>query len=243
MLKTPTEQRTGLVFRPQVRGNAEKGPAPNHLIKIICAIGEEAKVVVHVEARTGKVKYASAHDFRRAFGDRWALRVVPPVLMQLMRHESIETTMRYYVGRNVKATADVVWEAYSRSTEKGQEGKPEHDTSHDNGPSPAFEAEEPLGATWQICLNWGKEAPPGFEPGNGGFAIRCPNFPSIEIANELGQNPTGEVPVKVPSSSGTVSGPQFPPDLARVVAAWDRLPEAIKAGILALIQAAGGPNG
>jgi hypothetical protein len=29
-------------------------------------------------------------------------------------------------------------------------------------------------------------------------------------------------------------------DLARVVAAWDRLPEAIKAGILALVQAAGG---
>jgi hypothetical protein len=36
---------------------------------------------------------------------------------------------------------------------------------------------------------------------------------------------------------------QFPPDLARVAAAWDRLPEAIKAGILALVQAAGGPNG
>jgi hypothetical protein len=47
------------------------------------------------------------------------------------------------------------------------------------------------------------------------------------------------VPVVVPSSPE----PPFPPDLARVVAAWDRLPEAIKAGVLALVQAAGGPNG
>jgi hypothetical protein len=46
--------------------------------------------------------------------------------------------------------------------------------------------------------------------------------------------------VGVPTPPGAVSGPQFPPDLARVVAAWDRLPEAIKAGVLALVQASGG---
>jgi hypothetical protein len=28
-----------------------------------------------------------------------------------MRHESIDTTMLYYVGRNAKATAAVLWEA------------------------------------------------------------------------------------------------------------------------------------
>ncbi len=43
-------------------------------------------------------------------------------------------------------------------------------------------------------------------------------------------------------SSDAISGPDFPPDLARVVAAWDRLSAAIKTGILALVQAAGGPN-
>jgi hypothetical protein len=43
---------------------------------------------------------------------------MPPVLMQLMRHESIETTMRYYVGRSVQATADVVWAAYERVKEQ-----------------------------------------------------------------------------------------------------------------------------
>jgi len=50
------------------------------------------------------------------------------------------------------------------------------------------------------------------------------------------------VPVVVPSGQGTGSNQQFPPDLARVVAAWDRFPEAIKAGVLALVQAAGGPD-
>ena len=58
-----------------------------------------------------KVKYASAHDLRRAFGERWASRVMPAVLKELMRHESIETTLRYYVGTNAERTADVCWEA------------------------------------------------------------------------------------------------------------------------------------
>ena len=68
--------------------------------------------------RTGKVKYATAHDLRRSFGERWSTRLMPQTLMQLMRHESIDTTMRYYVGRNANTTADAVWEAYERS-EKG----------------------------------------------------------------------------------------------------------------------------
>ncbi len=32
--------------------------------------------------------------------------------MVLMRHESIETTMRYYVGRNAQTTAEVLWQAH-----------------------------------------------------------------------------------------------------------------------------------
>lgn len=31
------------------------------------------------------------------------------VLMDLMRHESIETTLKYYVGRNAETTADALW--------------------------------------------------------------------------------------------------------------------------------------
>jgi hypothetical protein len=39
------------------------------------------------------------------------MRVLPQVLMELMRHESIETTMSYYVGRNAERTADALWAA------------------------------------------------------------------------------------------------------------------------------------
>lgn len=56
---------------------------------------------------------------------------------------------------------------------------------------------------------------------------------------ELRQDDDGEVPTMVPRPQSADSGTHFPPDLARVVAAWDRLPEAIKAGILALVQAGG----
>jgi hypothetical protein len=44
------------------------------------------------------------------------------------------------------------------------------------------------------------------------------------------------VPTVVPSALGAVSGSALPSDLAHVVAAWDRLPQAVKAGILAIVQ-------
>ena len=34
---------------------------------------------------------------------------MPPVLKELMRHESVETTMQFYVGINAEATADELW--------------------------------------------------------------------------------------------------------------------------------------
>lgn len=70
-----------------------------------------------------KHKYASAHDLRRAFGLRWSARVMPAVLQQLMRHESIETTMRYYVGRDADAVADTLWEAVDAATNQPKGNK------------------------------------------------------------------------------------------------------------------------
>lgn len=37
--------------------------------------------------------------------------LLPTVLRELMRHESIKATMRYYVGQNAEATADELWRA------------------------------------------------------------------------------------------------------------------------------------
>ena len=63
--------------------------------------------------------------------------------------------------------------------------------------------------------------------------------PNDQLEQELRDNATGEVPTMVPCPPGADFGPDFPPDLARVVAAWDHLPDAIKAGILAFVEAGG----
>jgi integrase len=36
---------------------------------------------------------------------------MPPILKQLMRHASIQTTMEYYVGQNAQQAADVLRDA------------------------------------------------------------------------------------------------------------------------------------
>jgi integrase len=83
--------------------------------RIVSKIGASAGIRVHVNPTDPKkVKYASAHDLRRAFGERWAVQIMPAQLREIMRHESIETTLRCYVGANAEGTADVCWEAFDR---------------------------------------------------------------------------------------------------------------------------------
>jgi hypothetical protein len=53
--------------------------------------------------------------------------VMPAQLKELMRHESISTTMSYYVGRNAEATAAALYEAVGRRPNS----KPAGDTSGD----------------------------------------------------------------------------------------------------------------
>jgi integrase len=90
---------------------------------LVSEIGRTAGVIVderkkRVQAASGTPahdvtvrKFASAHDLRRAFGFRWAMRVMPTVLKEIMRHEDIGTTMKYYVGQNAEAIADALWSA------------------------------------------------------------------------------------------------------------------------------------
>ena len=91
---------------------------------VIAEMGKAANVKVS-ESRKGKVKFASAHDLRRAFGFRWAMRVMPAVLQQLMRHESIETTMQFYVGKNAEVAADALWAAIETGNNSIQPGRSE----------------------------------------------------------------------------------------------------------------------
>lgn len=69
----------------------------------VSAIGKAANVVV--DNTDGKLKFASAHDFRRAFGTRLARKVSPARLRSLMRHSNLQTTMDYYVAEDALETA------------------------------------------------------------------------------------------------------------------------------------------
>jgi integrase len=116
ILATPLERRHGPVFDPRsAQGRASYDVAG----RTISLIGELAGVKVHTHPKTGKVKYASAHDLRRSFGDRWSRKVMPAVLQKLMRHESIETTMRFYVGLDADSLADELYRNRPEGTVSG----------------------------------------------------------------------------------------------------------------------------
>lgn len=119
----PESKRRGYVFNPKAQRERNDRLSEQQVGRVVSQIGEKAGVVVMPHRGTAATedraasddykapKYASAHDLRRSFGERWASKVMPQVLRELMRHESIETTMRYYVGRNAQATAAVLWDA------------------------------------------------------------------------------------------------------------------------------------
>jgi integrase len=108
--RTPPKERRGPVFRPVGKEGGRLGL--DRVIHLISGIGRAAKVVVERGSDGKPKKYASAHDFRRAFGERWSKRIMPAELKELMRHESIETTLRFYVGENARQTAKNLWAAY-----------------------------------------------------------------------------------------------------------------------------------
>lgn len=104
--ETPASERTGPIFAPLGKRRVARGV--DYVSRQISAAGKLAKIVV---GRDGdEVRYVTAHDLRRSFGDRWAQKVMPAVLKELMRHADISTTMAYYVGRSAEQTADVLWQ-------------------------------------------------------------------------------------------------------------------------------------
>ena len=109
--ETPASERTGLVFdvyAGQVtigkRSYAVNCRRVETIGRVITEIGRIAAVRV---SESGKP--ASAHDLRRSFGERWSKQVVPTVLMRLMRHANIQTTMAFYATGEADSISDVVW--------------------------------------------------------------------------------------------------------------------------------------
>jgi integrase len=91
--RVPESERTGPVFRL----NGRQGRYGGHQVsRIVSKIGRAAGIKVYTNPKDStKIKFASAHDLRRAFGVRWSARLMPTDLMVLMRHESMETTLRF----------------------------------------------------------------------------------------------------------------------------------------------------
>lgn len=140
LLAVPESKRRGYVFDPRPMLERDGRLRKQQVERAIAAIGEAANVVVdevkRQDTETGEAatvkKCATAHDMRRSFGLRWAARVMPQILMELMRHESIDTTMKYYVGRNAEATAEVLYAALESSgTQSGTQTLPH--TGSDRG--------------------------------------------------------------------------------------------------------------
>ncbi len=107
----PEATRRGRVFKLVAVDGSTLIASRRMVGPIVSAIGEKAGVVVDERAKGGETvrKFASAHDLRRAFGQRWSAKVMPNVLRELMRHTDIGTTMKFYVGQNAESTADAVW--------------------------------------------------------------------------------------------------------------------------------------
>lgn len=97
------DDREGYVFRQfGLRGWHIR--SLSSVVHIISEIGEASGVIID-ESRGS---HPTAHDLRRSFGSRWSTLVMPAVLKELMRHSSIETTMRFYVGASIARTHDAI---------------------------------------------------------------------------------------------------------------------------------------
>eukprot|EP00456_Euglypha_rotunda_P030037 TRINITY_DN2347_c0_g1_i3.p1 TRINITY_DN2347_c0_g1~~TRINITY_DN2347_c0_g1_i3.p1 ORF type:complete len:395 (+),score=53.88 TRINITY_DN2347_c0_g1_i3:1513-2697(+) len=116
LLKVPPEQRTGFVFNPTFtnhrNGRTERYKNSCDVSRVFSKIGEMANIVV--DHNSGK--FASAHDFRRTFGNKWARLGTPSFLLkELMRHSSIATTEMYYLEANANQTQDEIEKIWNRA--------------------------------------------------------------------------------------------------------------------------------
>jgi hypothetical protein len=70
----------------------------------------------------------------------------------------------------------------------------------------------------------------------------APNLSDNQFEQEIRTEGRAEVPTVVPSSSEFAPTPDLSPELVNLVAVWPTLPQAIKAGILAMIEASTSQN-
>src|SRR5262249_39956703 len=79
------------------------------------------------------------------------------------------------------------------------------------------------------------EAPPGFEPG-GADLQSSPLLPQLVVNADASENASGVL------ASCLALLARKSPDLAMLAERWDTLPEAVRAGIVAMVKAAAPPE-
>jgi len=82
--------------------------------------------------------------------------------MELMRHESIETTLRLYVGTDAQRTADAAWAAFDRAQIPNSD---RFGSAFGSAPLPGCPAPRD-GASLTVDGA-------GIEPATHGFSVRC----------------------------------------------------------------------
>jgi len=122
----PAGQRRGRVFKLLSSDGQPLNATKDIVSRMVSAIGEKAGVVVDQRTKAGETvrKFASAHDLRRAFGQRWSRKLRPQDLQKLMRHASLTTTFAYYVDNDAETAADAIW-----SSEGSVLGSVEHSSA------------------------------------------------------------------------------------------------------------------
>ena len=80
--------------------------SPKRASERIAEFGRRAGIVTET---VPEVRYATAHDLRRTFGTRWAKKVTPAVLKELMRHSSIKIAERYYLSFRAEEISELIW--------------------------------------------------------------------------------------------------------------------------------------
>ena len=111
---TPEAERAGEVFALPHPATGRPMTDRAEVSRIACRTGRTAGVVVDTDPTSGKQKFASLHDLRRSFGERWPQLLMPQELKELMRHESIGTTMKFYGGQNAQRMAARALQAMRR---------------------------------------------------------------------------------------------------------------------------------
>jgi len=111
LAQVPERQRKGFVFRPLTKPGKSIARTRFAVGPHVAAIGQRAGVITDrkIKHKEEVLSFAGAHDLRRSFGFRWSRKLMPTELRELMRHESVETTMKYYVGVNADVTAKKLW--------------------------------------------------------------------------------------------------------------------------------------